>query len=219
MPADQAAGLRRRSAQQPLRCIHCFLASAESTALAHALHQRGWTSLLVNAGGRVFAGSPTRSLFDWRQQVARGHLQTFPMPYGDALHAPGMLADEPTLLGLAAGYDAVVFDAGLDGAGLVLMPGALHDVVIEVHATHEAMQRGYALLKTLFHAGEALSVGLLGDPAACEQLWAACAQFLGQTFAQAICNVAHQVDAFAALAVRMVHEETGLTARYIIGST
>jgi hypothetical protein len=213
MPADQAAGLRRRSARQPLRCIHCFSDSRESaTRLALALHQRGGTVLLVDASGRTLADSSPRSLFDWRQQLARGQLQTLPMPYGDGWHAPGIRADEPALSRVAHGYDAVVFDAG-PGEDLVLMPGAAHAAVIEVVATLESMRHAYALLKSLFHAGAAPRVGLMGETAACEQVRAACAHFLDPQFAHAVCSVAHEDDAFAELAVRMVDEETSPSAR------
>lgn len=212
MSADQAAGLRRRSARQPGRCIHCFSDSDESPIrLAQALHQRGETVLLIDGGGRLLADSSPRSLFDWRQQIARGRLQTLPMSCGDGWHAPGVRADEPALLAMAQRYDAVVFDAGPGRGDLRLMPGAA--AVIEVEATHASRRYGYALLKSLFHTGAALRVVLLGDPAACEQVRAACAHFLEPRFAQAICTVAHEDDAFAEVAVRMASEETSLRAR------
>jgi hypothetical protein len=106
MPADQAAGLRRRSDRQLPRCVHCFFDSAASISrLANALHRHGRISLLVDMHGRTVADSPTRNLFDWRQQIARGQLQLHPMPYGDAWHAPGVRADEPALRRAAHGYD------------------------------------------------------------------------------------------------------------------
>ena len=214
MPADQAAGLRRRRAQQPLRCIHCLFDSAESTVrLAQALHRLGHVSLLVDMRGRLFAGSPTRSLFDWKQQLERGQLHTQPMAYGDGWYAPGLRGDQLDLRGAAHGYDHVVFDAGPGGDSLLLMPDAAHTVIIEVHHTDESLMRAYTLLKTLLHAGYGSSIGLRGSPAACDHVRAACRHFLGQPFAQGIFSAAHEDDAFAALAIRMADEETSLATR------
>lgn len=219
MPADQAAGLRRRLAQQPPCCVHCFFDAAESTIrLAQALHRRGWSSLLIDTCGRVFAGSPTRSLFDWPQQLERGQLHTLPMPYGDGWFAPGIRGDEPALMTIAQGYDCVVFDASLNAPDWVPLPGAAQVIILEVSAVHAALH-GYALLKTLSHSKAAFSVGLLGDAAACDHLQAACKQFLDPVFTRAVYSVAHEDDAFTALAVRMADEETGLTARYKTEST
>lgn len=214
MPADQAAGLRRRSARQPLRCIQCFVDSAQSTSrLALALHQRGWISLLVDARGRLLADSPARSLFGWRQQLERGQVHTLPLPHGDGWHAPGVRADEPAMAGIAQSYDAVVFDAGLKADDdLALMPGAAHAVVIEVNTTHESMLRAYTLLKTLSRADAVYSIGLLGAAAACDRVCAACSHFLDPRFAQAIYSADHEDGVFAALAVRMASEEAGLAA-------
>lgn len=220
MPADQAAGLRRRSARQPPRCVHCFFDAAESTLrLALALHQRGWTSLLVDTRGRVFADSPTRSLFDWKQQLERGQLHTLPMPYGDGWHAPGIQGDEPALMAIARGYDCLLFDANLNVPDRTPLPDAAKILIVEVNATPASTLHSYALLKTLAHSGAPFSAGLLGDAATCDQLLAACKQFLDPAFTQAVYSVAHEDDAFAALAVRMTYEETGLTARYKTEST
>jgi hypothetical protein len=217
--ADQADGLRRRSARQPLRCIHCFFDAPESaTTLAHALHRHGWASLLVDSRGRVFADSP-RSLFDWRQQIARAQLHTLPMPYGDGWHAPGMHGDEPMLTTLAQGYDCLLLDAAPDAAEWTPLPGPAQTVILEVNATQASMLHGYALLKTLFKLGEHVSVALVGEVDACARLQAACGRFFDPTFAQALHNLAGEDDAFAALAVRMTSEETGLTARYKTGNT
>jgi hypothetical protein len=215
VPADQAAGLRRRRTEQPPPCIHCFFHAPESTLrLAQALHQRGWTSLLIDACGRLFADSPTRSLFGWKQQFERGQVHTLPMPYGDGWHAPGIQADEPALMAIARGYDCVVFDARLDAPGWTPLPDAAQGIVLEVNATRASTLQGYALLKTRFSSGAAFSVGLLGDAAPSAQLQAACKQFLDPAFNRAVYSAAYEDDAFTALAVRMAHEETGLTARY-----
>lgn len=214
VPADQAAGLRRRRAQQPPRCIHCFFDAAESTPrLAQALHRHGWTSLLIDACGRVFSDAP-RSLFDWKQQLERGQLHTLPMAYGEGWYAPGIHGDTPALVAIARGYDCIVFDASRTAPDLTSLSGPAQAVLLEVNATHASMLQGYALLKTLAHSGEAFSVGLLGDAVTCDQLLAACGRFLDPAFTRAVYSVAHEDDAFAALAVRMAHKETGLTARY-----
>ena len=215
VPADQAAGLRRRRAEQPLRCIHSFFDSAQSTLrLTQQLHQSGQIPLLVDMRGRLFADSSPRSLLDWKQQLERGQLHTLPLAYGDGWYAPGVRADEPVLRSAAQGYDYVVFDEGSGGAGLALMPGALHGVIIEVRRTHESMLHAYALLKTLFQTGDGSSVEMLGDTASCEHVREACGHFLGPRFAQAICCVVHEDDVIAALIVKMAAEETSLATRY-----
>jgi hypothetical protein len=213
MPADQAAGLRRRAASQPVRCIYFFAGSAASSVqLAHALHQIGQVLLLVDTQGRLFSASSPRSLFDWRHQLERQQLHTLPQAYGDGWYAPGMRADEPALSGMADAYDYVMFDSGLGGADLALLPGAAHTVVMEVCRTDESVLHAYAVLKTLAGSGGAFCVYLLGDRGACEQARAAACHFLGQRFAHAIFSMAKEDDAFAALAGRMAGEETSLTA-------
>ena len=214
MVPDQAAGLRRRRAQLPPPCIHCFFDAAESVArLAQALHQRGLSSLLIDACGRVFSDTPTRSLFDWNHDLYHVHLHSRPMPYVYVGYVPGIQGDKPALMTIAQGYDCVVFDASLNAPDWAPLPGAAQVIFLEVSAVHAALQ-GYALLKTLSHTRMPFSVGLLGDAAACEHLQAACKSFLDPVFSRAVYSVAREDDAFAALAVRMAHEETRLTARY-----
>jgi hypothetical protein len=211
MPADQAAGLRRRSARLPLRAIHCFLDSPRSThRLAAALHRQGWKVLLVDAGGRMFADSPARSLFDWRAQLERGQLHTLPLPHGDGWHAPGMSADAPALAPLARDYDCLLIDAAPDTLEARPLASAAHAIVLEVPAGEAALLARYAFLKSVSAFGA--PVGLFGAAAACERLQAACRQFLDPAFAARVYSVAAELDAFAALAVRMAGEETGRTA-------
>ncbi len=220
MPADQAAGLRRRSARQPLRGIHCFFDAAESThLLAQALHRLGRVPLLVDMQGRLFGGSSTRTLFGWRQQIERGQLNTLPLTYGEGWHAPGVRADEPALRDAAHAYDCLLFDAGVTEADLTLMQDADQTVVIEIRHLHESMLRAYALLKTLSGMGCDLHVGLLGDAAACEQVQSACRHFLEQQVAQTIYSAAHEDEPFAALAVRMSGMEASQPARYKTGKS
>lgn len=220
MSADQAAGLRRRNAEQPLRCIHGFFHSPQSTTrLAQALHRRGWTSLVVDPRGRLFADSPTQSLFDWRQQLARQQLHTQALPSGDGWHAPGLTANEPGLKAIAQRYDCLLFDASPDAPDWLPSPDLDQTLVLEVRAGQASVQQAYALLKTLDHVESRAGIALLGDAAACERLRAACRQYLDPAFAQAVHSVAHEDDAFAALAVRMADEGARPTARHITGTT
>jgi hypothetical protein len=213
VPADQAAGLRRRGARHPLRCITCFSDSTDSSVrLAHALHQIGRAPLLIDTQGRLFSTASPRSLFDWKHQLERRQLHTLPQAYGEGWYAPGMRADEPALSGVANGYDYVMFDSGWGATELALLQGAVHALVLEVRRADESMLQAYAVLKTMAGSGEAFSVYLLGDRTACDQVRAAGCHFLGQRFAHAIFTVANEDDAFAALAVRMAGEETSLTA-------
>jgi hypothetical protein len=218
--ADQAAGLRRRNAEQPLRCIHGFFHTPESTTrLAQALHRHGWTSLVVDSRGRLFANAPTQSLFDWRQQLARQQLHTQALPSGDGWHAPGLTANEPGLKAIAQRYDCLLFDASPDAPEWLPLPDMDQTVVLEVRAGQASMQQAYALLKTLAHLESRAGTALLGDAAACERLRAACRQYLDPKFVQAVHSVAHEDDAFAALAVRMADEGARPTARHITGTT
>ena len=220
MPADQAAGLRRRRAEQPLRCMYCFLDSADRTLqLAQTLHQRGETVLLVDTSGRLFGHYSTRSLYDWKHQLERGQLQTLPLAHGQGWYAPGVSATEPALRNAAQDYDHVVFDLELAGNELALMPDAIQTVLVDVHATEESKLRAYTLIKTLAHSHSVFGVGLMGDPAACEQVRMAARHFLEPSLVQAIYNLAREGDAFAALAVRMCAEEASLTTRYKTGKT
>jgi len=216
MPADQAAGLRRRNARQPASCIHCFFeAPFSTTQLMVALQQLGQVSLLVDMRGRLFANSSPRSLFDWKQQLERNQLNTLPQAYGDGWYAPGLQVDAPNLQRLLQGYDRVVFDAGPIETELALLPGTPSHVIIEVHSEGDSMQRAYSMLKTLSQAGNALSIGLLGDAATCNHVQAACCHFLEQSFTQVFYSVAHEDGAFATLAVRMADEETHRMTRCI----
>lgn len=214
MQADQAAGLRRRKARQPVRCIHCYFKSPDaSIRLAHALHRLGRTILLIDLNGRPFDAAATRSLFDWRRQLERGQLYVLPQAYGDSWHASGMQANEAGLLDRLAGYDPVLFDAGQPDAVPGLLAGAIHDAVVEIGRSDESMRYAYALVKTLMHRGGVFRIGLLGDAGACAQVQAACCHFIGQAMAQVLFNVAREDAPFAALAVRMAGDETRLAAR------
>ena len=220
MPADQAAGLRRRRARLSPRCLHVFFDSANSTEkLVQALHRRGLRTLLIDVRGRVYADAPARSLFDWRHQLERRQLHALPHAYGDGWHAPGLKGNEPGLRAIAQRYDCLLFDANLNAPDWQPLPDMEQTVILEVNAGQASMQQTYALLKTLAHLESRASIALLGDAAACGRLQAACGQYLDPAFAQQVYSVAHEDDAFAALAVRMAGEETRLTARCITGNT
>lgn len=207
MTADQAAGLRRRQATRPLSPIHLLSASSSAGhCLLDALARRGLGTLLIDTQGR-HVGHAARSLFDWRQQLARGHLQTLALPGGDGWHAPGIDAAAPELAALATRYDCLVFDYPLAAGGTAVMPVTGHTLVLDV--AQPGLKPAYRLLKTLAHHGCDVDLLLLGDAAACAHLVAACQQFLGVSFAQKLGSLAHEADAFAALAVRMAGEETG----------
>lgn len=220
MPADQAAGLRRRRAARPPRIIQVFSGSAESLSrLAQALHRHGRRVLLVDAQGRLFADSTARTLFDWRRQLARGQVQTLPLAFGEGWPAAGIRADEPALHTVAQRYDALIVDQGADPAEPALTPAAANAAVIEAGAAADCARRAYTLVKTLAGSPDVADVGLLGDVATCNRVLAACTRFLApDRVAPAVYSVAHELDAFAALAVRMVAEEARCTAHNKTGN-
>lgn len=214
MQADQAAGLRRRKARQPLRCIHCFVESPDaSTRLAHALHRLGRTILLIDLNGRLFEAAAPRNLFDWQRQLERGQLHTLPQTYGGGWVAPGMPADEAGLRDRLTGYDPVLFDAGRPDTVPGLLTGAVHDAVVEIGRNDESIRYAYALIKTLMQRGGIARIGLLGDAGACAQVQAACCRFIGQAMANVLFDAAREDAPFAALAVRMAGDETRPAAR------
>lgn len=214
MPADQAAGLRRRALAQP-RCIHCVSASATaSPRLAKALQGQGWHVLLVDTENRLTTQAPARSLFDWRRQLTRGQPNTLPVAYGAIWSAPGLRADAAGLAAVAWHHDCLLLDRDIRGDAWAPMPDASNLVVIETSADVTAMQYAYALIKTVFSLRESLGIILLGDVRACRRLHAAAMQFAGPVFAQTVANIAGEVDPFATLAVRMAGEEKGRRARY-----
>lgn len=218
MAADQAEGLRRRAARQSPRVVHGFFEHPESAIrLAHALHAQGWTTLLADTLGRVWPDAPARSLFGWRQQIARGQLLVLQESYGGGWHAPGIRGDEPGLAAAARGYDCLLLDA--DASHWTPCPGIVPTLVLELDASQAAILHGYALIKTAASRDPRTFTGLLGDPGACARVREACGRFLGTASAERLHSAAGEGDAFAALAVRMTSEETGRTARYKTGNT
>lgn len=220
MAADQAEGLRRRAARQSPRIVHGFFEHPESAIrLAHALHAQGWATLLADTLGRVWPDAPARSLFGWREQIARGQLLVLPEPYGGGWRALGARGDEPELAAAVHGYDCLLLDAGPDASCWTPRPGVASTLVLELNASQAAILDGYALIKTAVSLDPRTSIGLLGDAGACARVREACGRFLGAAFGERLHSEAGEGDAFAALAVRMTSEETGRTARYKTGNT
>lgn len=221
VPPDQAAGLRRQAQSRRAIHIQCYAASPElARDVSGALYRLGRTTLLIDTQNRLFSDVPARSLFNWQQQCARGSLHLLPQLFGDGWIAPGVAADEPALQQVASRYDQIVFDLDPARPDARIMPGTRCWSVLWVQSDEPSIRHAYALLKTLSHKVPDLSAGLLGDAAACDRVCAACVQFLDPAFAARVYNTAQEVDAIAALAVRMAGAETGPDdARYKIGNT
>lgn len=214
MRPDQAAGLRRRQGSAP-RCIHCFSSSgATGVRLAVALHRCGWNVLRVDTVARASNRMPARSLFDWRRQLARRQVSLLPMAHGDAWHAPGMQADVPEFATLAPHYDALLLEVDSCCDAWRAMPGADNRIVIELAADTLALRQAYALVKTLCSEQAGCEVSLVGDALACRRLQDAAERFLGASCAQTLSCFAHEIEPFAALAIRMAGEEKGHDARH-----
>lgn len=220
MQADQAAGLRRRRDASPTRGIYCFFDSGETvTNLAQALQRLGSTVLLVDACGRHFAHTTTRSLFDWEQQLARGQLLIQPTAFGDGWLAPGILAKTPAWDHVALDYDPIVIDAGPLDTQITFVPDAIRLAVLSLADTTDSKLRAFSLIKTLVAGNPPFSVCLFGEPKACGHVMDACRRFLAPVLTQTIYAVAQEGDAFTTLAVRMLAEEASLTTRYKTGQT
>ncbi|MBT9567576.1 MAG: hypothetical protein IV085_04690 [Thiobacillus sp.] len=209
MPLDQAAGLRRRGVAQPVVCVTCFFDTASSAErLACAFHQLGQRVLLVDVRGRQFAVAPTRSLFGWAHQLAHKQLNVLPQAYGDGWYAPGLQFDVPGFAEGITGYDFVILDAGQIEQALTLPQGVQNTCIVGMSADRESTLRAYRLLKTLSHADNSMDIFLLGEAAICDNVLAAGRHFLEQQFIRRVHSMAREDDAYAALAVRMAHEET-----------
>lgn len=210
MAADQAAGLRRRRAAGPPRCIHLVSASSEpAQRLLRVLGAHGLETLLIDTQGRLFAAAP-RSLFDWRQQLARQQLHTLPMAGGRGWHAPGLSWEAPGFDALATRYDCLVLDQDVTAPTMPGLPQRGQVVMLEVASA--SLRHAYAWLKTLSHAGAAPEIVLFGEAATGARLLATSRNFLDAAFVQKIGDALPENDAFAALAVRIAGEETGRPA-------
>lgn len=213
MRADQAAGLRRRALAQ-LNCIHCFSASTTtSPQLASTLQARGWQILLIDTEGRQSVQGGTRSLFDWRRQLAHGHPHLHAAAHGDCWHAPGLRADASGLVAFAHRYDCLLLDRNLTGGDWAPMPDAANLLLFDLSPDSHAMQFAYALVKSASTLHTDCAIVLLGDTQACHRLQSAILHFMGPVSGRMLVNIAGEVDPFGMLAVRMAGEEKGRSAR------
>ncbi len=181
MPVDQAAGLRRRLHREQAQVISLFSAQAlPARMLAQAMQNLGKRVLLLDITGRQLDASRTRALFDWRQQIARKHLQPIPMHGIDVIRASGAPIGAAAFIQSAVGYDGLIFDAGeLHPDGMAFDLDTAQTLILDVEAHHESVCNSYALIKTLHERKAALSVMLCGDARRCERIEAAAGQFLG----------------------------------------
>ena len=207
MPADQAAGLRRRRRGLAPLCIQCVGDTADGLLrVARACHRGGRSPLVVDTCGRLFAGDAPRTLFDWPRQIGQGRLLTLPLDAATGWLAPGVRADAPGLSEAVRTYDTLIFDSSPHAAAARL-PGARQILWLTVRpdTRHEI----YALLKTHAAAGPFDAI-LSGDSTACARVKAACARYLGAPSAGTVASIPDEDDAIAALAARMTGEEWGL---------
>lgn len=181
MAVDQAAGLRRRLHREQIQVISLFSAQAlPARTLAHAMQNLGKRLLLVDITGRQLDASRTHALFDWRQQIARKHLQPIPMHGIDVVRACGAPIGAAALIQSAVGYDGLIFDAGeLHPDEMAFDLDTAQTLILDVEPRHESVCNSYALIKTLHQRRAALSVMLCGDARCCERIAAAAGQFLG----------------------------------------
>ena len=211
MQADQAAGLRRRQTAGLSRFAYSVGGSASGALrLARALRQRGLTPLVVDTRDRLFAPAAAQALFDWPRQLDRGQL--LPLPLADVLawHAPGCRANAPGLAQATRHFDGLIFDATL--ADVATPAPRAHEWAL-LTVQPDTMHAVYALLKTRAPLG-GIEFILTGDADACERVREACVRFLSAPAASTVRCIHDEVDAIAALAIRMAHEEPGCQPRY-----
>jgi hypothetical protein len=215
MPADQAAGLRRKTGSA-LRILHCVNESADFVLqAAQAMTRQGLTPLVIDTRDRLFGADAAQTLFDWRQQLDRGQILALPLATVHAWHAPGLQADVPGLAAATRHYDAVLIDCALVD---VASPIAGANEWACVSVGPDTLQAVYALLKTRAQSG-GLPMFLIGEPASCERIRQACLRFLGATVTAGLSCHHDELAAITALAVRMAHEEPGCQSRYKTGHT
>lgn len=210
MPADQAAGLRRRQTGAPRRVLHCVSDTpASALNLARALRQHGLHPLLIDSRDRTCGRAAAQTLFDWRQQIERDRLVLLPLTEATGWHAPGSRAGTPGLLHATRHFDVLVFDCTLDD---VAHPSPELDERALLVVRPQTREAVYALLKTRARTG-GLASFLTGDPATGLRVREACARFLGAHCASVLDFRPDEIDAIAALAVRMAGERAGRQPR------
>lgn len=216
MPADQAAGLRRRQEGASLKIIYCVSASAScALRVARAFTRQGRCPLVIDSRDRLLGRTATQALFDWPRQIERGMVLALPLQDAAGWRAPGVRADAAGLLRATRDYDPLVFDCLPDDMA-VRVPAACEIALLTVYP--ETMQAVYALLKTRAATG-GLEAILTGDPASCTRVREACARFLGATLAGAVSCAADENDAIATLAARMAGMAQGSPPSYRTGNT
>ena len=179
--ADQAAGLRSKSARRGLPQVVSLLSTPLDWAvyLAQALQALHHKILLVDSAGRHALASKTQFIFGWEQQVARQRLQTIEINGIDVLHAPGAHAGDAAILQTGADYDYVLFDGQtLQPDTLNLDPRTPQTLVVGLNAHPDALCNTYALIKTLRQNKLDWRVMLLGEPALGERLVSATDHFM-----------------------------------------
>ncbi|MFN3715284.1 MAG: hypothetical protein ACK4R8_01025 [Thiobacillus sp.] len=177
--------------------------------------RQGLTPLVIDTRDRLFGADTVQTLFDWRRQLDRGLILARPLAAGQAWHAPGLHASAPGLVQATRDYDVLLLDCTLaDVARRVA--GADEWACVSVGAG--TLQAVYALIKTRARSG-GLSLFLTGEAACCERIRQACLRFLDPTVSAGLACHHDEIDAIAALAVRMAHEEPGCQPRYKTGHT
>ncbi len=177
MSADQAEGLRRRV--RIMRVVSVFAHDDGTLArrIAQALQLTGLRVLRIDT--RSAHAPQVRSLFGWREQLARGSFQPGHADGIDVFHAPGARAGEASMVAALRDYDALVFDCdGVSGASLSLDPATRQQLVVQL--ARQSLEAGYAVCKTLAQRQCACPIHLTGDAAACARLHAAVRRFLPQ---------------------------------------
>ena len=217
MQADQAAGLRSKSAPRGVPQVVSLLSTPLDWAvhLAQAFQALHHKVLLVDSTGRHSHASKTQFIFGWEQQVARQRLQTIAMKGIDVLHAPGACAGDAAIVQTGAAYDYVLFDGQiLQPDTLNLDPRTPQTLVVALNAHPDALCNTYALIKTLHQNQLAWRVMLLGEPALGEQIISAAAYFM-QAVSPRLERVNIEADAhLVALAARISAAGMGASRFY-----
>lgn len=176
--------------------------------MARALCKQGLHPLVIDARDRLFGPHVVHPLYDWRVQIERDRLLSMPLADVTGWHAPGLTAHAPGLARATRRFDVLILDSTLADVACPAA-GVRERALLSVHVS--TMHAVYALLKT--RAATGLQAMLTGDPSACERIREACVHFLDSAVAAGVQCLRDEVDAIAALAVRMAHEEPGCQPR------
>jgi hypothetical protein len=182
---------------------------------ARALTGQGLTPLVIDTRDRLFGRAAAQTLFDWQHQLDRGQILALPLAEGLAWHAPGLHVSARGLAEATRHFDVLLIDCTFADISQYAA-GAREQALLAV--SPDNLQTVYALLKTRAETG-GLPALLTGEAASCERILHACLRFLDATASAVIDCIHDEVDAIAALAVRMAHEEPGCQPRYKTGHT